>query len=83
MTWNKPAVKPDSIADDICVARSPGAHGVYKCHGPPQIMLLAINFDDYFIDIESITLALVLSFQVAGIHSCELDAPVYATALPG
>ena len=41
----------------------------------PKIMLLAIDSDEYFIDVESITVASVLSFQSSGVQSAELDAP--------
>ena len=38
-------------------------------------MLLAIDFDDDFIDEEGVTIAPVLSLQSAGINGSELDAP--------
>ena len=38
-------------------------------------MLLAIDPDEDFIDVESVTVATVLSLQSAGINSTELDAP--------
>jgi len=50
-------------------------------------MLLAVDFDEDFVDVESVALALVpkalallagqalLSFQAAGINCSELDAP--------
>ena len=44
-------------------------------HGSPQVVLLAVDFHDYFIDIEYIAVAAVLSLQSSGIESAELDAP--------
>jgi len=38
-------------------------------------MLLTVDFDKDFIDVESIAEAPVLSFQPAGINGTELDAP--------
>ncbi len=38
-------------------------------------MLLAIDSDDNFINVESVAVASVLSFQTAGINCSELDAP--------
>ena len=38
-------------------------------------MLPAIDPDEYFIDVESVTEALVLSFQSACIDGSELDTP--------
>ena len=38
-------------------------------------MLLAIDPDEYLIDIEGIAIALVLSFQSAGVNGTEFDAP--------
>ena len=37
-------------------------------------MLLAVDFDEDFIDIDGVTVASVLSFQSTGINSSELDA---------
>jgi len=36
-------------------------------HGSPQVMLFSIDFDEDFIDIESVAIASVLSFQSAGV----------------
>jgi hypothetical protein len=41
----------------------------------PEVMLLTVDFDKDFIDVESIAEAPVLSFQPAGINGTELDAP--------
>ena len=38
-------------------------------------MLLAINFDKDFIDVEGIAKASMLSLQAAGINGTKLDAP--------
>ena len=38
-------------------------------------MLLAIDFDEDFIDVESVAIASVLSLQSAGINGTEFDAP--------
>ena len=37
-------------------------------------MLLAVDFDEYFIDVERVTVAPMLPFQSAGINGSELDA---------
>jgi len=50
-------------------------HLTILVHCPPQIMLLAINFYEDFIDVEGVTVALMLSFQTAGIFCAEFDAP--------
>ena len=41
----------------------------------PQIMLLAVDFDEYFVDVEGVAITSVISFQAAGIDSTELDTP--------
>ena len=38
-------------------------------------MLLAVDFDEDFINVESVAIASVLSFQSSGVNSSELDAP--------
>jgi hypothetical protein len=38
-------------------------------------MLLAINFDEHFVDVESVAIASVFSLQAAGINGAKLDAP--------
>ena len=38
-------------------------------------MLLAVDFDEYFIDVEGIAIASVFSLQAAGINGAELDTP--------
>ena len=38
-------------------------------------MLLAIDLDEDFVDVESVTVASMLSFQSSGVKSAELDAP--------
>ncbi|MFT4825734.1 MAG: hypothetical protein ACI9J0_003668, partial [Cryomorphaceae bacterium] len=42
-------------------------------HGSPQIMLFTIYFDENFIDVESIAIASVLSFQSTCIYSAQFD----------
>jgi len=41
----------------------------------PQVMLLAIDLHEDFIDEEGVTITSVLSFQSAGINGSELDTP--------
>ena len=41
----------------------------------PQIVLFALNFHEYFIDIESVTIALVISAKSLGEFGAELRAP--------
>jgi len=50
-------------------------HLTILIHSPPEIMLLAINLYEDFIDVEGVTVALTLSFQTAGIFCAEFDAP--------
>ena len=38
-------------------------------------MLFAVDFDEYFINVEGIAVAPVLSLQAAGINGSELDTP--------
>ena len=38
-------------------------------------MLLAVDFDEYFINVERVAVAAVLLFQAAGINGAKLDAP--------
>ena len=49
-------------------------HIAMLINGPPQVMLLAIDFDKDFIGIEGVAVTSVLSLQAAGINSSELDA---------
>ena len=42
---------------------------------PPQIMLFAINLYEDFIDVEGVTVALMLSFQTARLYCAEFEAP--------
>jgi hypothetical protein len=44
-------------------------------HCSPQIVLLAIDFDEYFVDVEGIAVASVLSLESSSIQSSELDTP--------
>ena len=44
-------------------------------YGPPQVMLLAVDFDEDFIDEEGITITSVLSFQSSNVYSPKLDTP--------
>ena len=37
--------------------------------------MLAVDFDEYFIDVESVAVALVPSLQTTGIEHTDLDAP--------
>jgi len=41
----------------------------------PQVMLLAVDSDEDFIDVESIAIASVLSLQSPGVKRAELDTP--------
>jgi hypothetical protein len=41
----------------------------------PQVMLLTVDFDEDFLDVERVTLALMLSFQSASINRSKLDVP--------
>ena len=38
-------------------------------------MLLAVDFDEYFIDMKGVTVTSVLSLQPLGVFGSELDAP--------
>ena len=58
------------------------AKGIGKFRGqallvnsPPQVVLLAVNFDENFIDVERVAIASVFSLQAAGINGTEFDAP--------
>ena len=42
---------------------------------PPQIMLLTVDLDEDFVDIEGVAIAVVLSFQSPGIFRAKFDAP--------
>jgi len=44
-------------------------------HGSPQVMLLAIDLHENFVDIEGIAVATMPSLQSLGIKGTELDAP--------
>ena len=44
-------------------------------HGPPQIVLLAVDLHKNFINVESVSVALVPSFQPSGIFGSELNTP--------
>jgi len=50
-------------------------HLTILVHCPPQIMLFVINLYEDFIDVEGVTVTLMLSFQTAGIFCAEFDAP--------
>ncbi len=44
-------------------------------YGPPEIMLLAVDLHEYFVDEESIAVALMRSFKSFGISGTELYTP--------
>ena len=44
-------------------------------HSPPEIVLLAADPHEDFVDVEGIIITLMLPFQPAGINGTELDAP--------
>ena len=44
-------------------------------HGPPEVVLLAIDSDEDFVDEERVTIASVLSFQSFGVQRAEFDTP--------
>jgi hypothetical protein len=44
-------------------------------HSTPEVVLLAVDFDENFINVESIAVASVLSLQSACVNGTELDAP--------
>ena len=44
-------------------------------HGPPKVVLLAVDLHEDFIAIESVAVAPVLTLQSPRINSAELDAP--------
>jgi hypothetical protein len=50
-------------------------HLAILIHGSPQVVLLAIDFDEHFIDVESVTIASVSSFQSSSVYRSEFDAP--------
>jgi hypothetical protein len=44
-------------------------------HSPPQVMLLAVDLHEHFINVEGIAISLMTALQTPGIFSPELDAP--------
>jgi len=44
-------------------------------HGPPKIVLLAVDLDEDFIDVEGVAVSTMLSFQAACINGSEFVAP--------
>jgi len=50
-------------------------HLTILIHGPPKIMLLAVDLYEDFIDIEIIAIASVFSLQSSGVYSVAFDAP--------
>jgi hypothetical protein len=44
-------------------------------YSPPEIMLLAVDLHEYFVDEEGITVASMLSLKSFGISGAELDTP--------
>jgi hypothetical protein len=44
-------------------------------HCSPQVILLAVDFDEDFIDVDCVTAASGLSLQSSGVQSRKLDAP--------
>ena len=43
--------------------------------GPPQVMLLAVDPDEDFVDVEGINIAAMLSLQATRINGTKLDTP--------
>jgi hypothetical protein len=50
-------------------------HFTVLVYRSPQVMLLAVDFDEYFIDVEGVTKSSVLSLQSAGINGTEVYTP--------
>ena len=61
---------PISSFCDIAVYNSS-----FMINSPPKIMLLSIDFDEDFIDVEGVAIASVLSLEALCIQSSKLDAP--------
>jgi len=55
--------------------RIPRSLTLVACYRAPQIMMLAIDPDEDFIDVEGVAIAPVLTLQAAGINGTELYAP--------
>ena len=50
-------------------------HFTVLIYGPPEIVLLAIDSDEHFIDVEGVAIASVLSLQSSSVNRSELNAP--------
>jgi hypothetical protein len=50
-------------------------HFAILVDGPPEIVLLAVDFHENFVDEESVTIAWVLPFQSPGVLGTEFDTP--------
>jgi len=50
-------------------------HFAILIHCPPKVMLLAIDLDEDFIDVESVSIASVFSFQSQSEYGSEFYAP--------
>jgi hypothetical protein len=50
-------------------------HFAIVVYRAPQIMLLTVDFDEDFIDVERVAVASVLSFQSTGINGTKFYAP--------
>jgi hypothetical protein len=50
-------------------------HIAILIYGSPKVMLLAVYFDEDFVDVEGVPITSVLSFQTPGVQSTELDTP--------
>jgi len=50
-------------------------HIAILIYSTPKIILLAVDLDEDFVDVESIAIASMLSFQAASINGTKLDTP--------
>jgi hypothetical protein len=50
-------------------------HFTVLVYGPPEIMLLAVDLDEYFIDVKGVAETSVPSLQATGINRTEFNAP--------
>jgi hypothetical protein len=50
-------------------------HLAIQIYSAPQVMLLTLDLDEDFIDVERVATALMLSFQPTSINSSEFDTP--------
>ena len=49
-------------------------HFTVLVYGPPELMLLAVDLDEYFIDVKGVAETSVPSLKAAGINRTELNA---------